>query len=395
VPFFYFYDLISAVTKKYASLLATLLFLAAGCRREKVEVYQVSSDQDQPQQTSSPPTTNSENLPPGHSEISMTDNSSAQMPSGVVPSDVQNALPVTWTTPSDWISVPPSEMRVASFKVAGEGGQAADVSVVPLAGMGGGDFANVNRWRGQVGLPAAPDDELQNAAQNVPAGGQPASLFDISGQSPSSNRPTRILGAVQHRDGTTWFIKMTGDAALVEQQKPTFTKFLKSLDFAPQQTQAQLPPGHPEVSGMPAQTAEEASSSHPNWTVPADWQPVPAGQFLVAKFNINGNGAQADVNVSSSAGDGGGLAANVNRWRGQLGLPPIDEISTMTFEVPDGQAQLVDLTGNNVETGKPSEIVGIVVTLPGQTWFYKLMGDPSVLSAQKDAFTRFVKGVQY
>ncbi|HEV2331406.1 MAG TPA: hypothetical protein VGY56_21700 [Verrucomicrobiae bacterium] len=384
------------MTKKYASLLATLLFLAAGCRREKVEVYQVSSDQDQPQQTSPAPTTNSESLPPGHPDISMTDNSSAQMPSGVVPSDVQNASPVTWTTPSDWVSVPPSEMRVASFKVAGENDQAADVSVVPLAGMGGGDFANVNRWRGQVGLPAAPDDELQNAAQNVQAGGQPASLFDISGQSPSGNHPTRILGAVQHRDGTTWFIKMTGDAALVEQQKPTFIKFLQSLNFASQQTQAQLPPGHPDVSGMPAQTAEVTSSSHPNWTVPSDWQPVAAGEFLVAKFGINaGNGATADVNVSSSGGDGGGLAANVNRWRGQLGLPPMDEISTMTFEVPGGEAQLVQFTGNSVENGKPSGIVGIIVTLPGQTWFYKLMGDPAVVAAQKDAFTQFVKGVRY
>ena len=36
-----------------------------------------------------------------------------------------------------------------------------------------------------------------------------------------------------------------------------------------------------------------------------------------------------------------------------------------------------------------------IVTLPGQTWFYKLMGDPSVVALQKNAFTEFVKGVQY
>jgi hypothetical protein len=380
------------------ALLAASLFLAAGCGRSKVEVYQVNSDQDASQQAASAPATNSESLPPGHPDISTTDNSPApmQMQPGVVPSDVQNAQPITWTTPSGWNSVPPSEMRIASFKIAGEGGQTADVSVVPLPGMAGGDFANVNRWRGQVGLQAATDDELQNSAQNVEAGGQPAQLFDIAGQNPSGHILTRILGVIQHRDDTAWFIKMTGDADLVEKQKPAFIAFLQSLNFGSQQSRSKLPPGHPDISGMTAPAPGDTASSQPTWTVPAGWQSVSAGQFLVAKFKINGpNGDTADVNVSSSAGDGGGLAANVNRWRGQLGLQPMDEISTMTFEVPGGQAQLVDLNGNDAESKKPSEIVGVVVTLPGQTWFYKLMGDSSVVAAQRANFTQFVKTVQY
>ncbi len=375
--------------------LAAALLLSAGCHREKVEVYQVSTDQDQPQQTPSVPATNSDSLPPGHPDVSMMNNSSSQMPSGVVPSDVQNASPITWTAPAGWTSVPPSEMRVASFKLAGVGGQAADVSVVPLSGMGGGDFANVNRWRGQVGLPAAPDDELQNSAENVEAGAQPANLYDIVGQNPSSAHSTRILAAIQHRDGTTWFFKMTGDAELVEQQKPAFISFLKSLDFASQQAQTsqpQLPPDHPDIGGMTAVAPVGQGSGQPNWTVPAGWQPVSAGQFLVAKFNISGG---ADVNVSSSDGDGGGLAANVNCWRGQLGLPPADEIPTVTFAISGGEAQLVDLRGNDTQTGNPSEIVAVIVTQPGQTWFYKLTGAPSVVALQKNAFTQFVKGVQY
>jgi len=378
--------------------LVVLLFLAAGCGRSKVEVYQVTANQDDSQQTASAPPTNSEALPPGHPGLSSTDNSSAQMQPGIVPSDVQNAPPITWTTPPGWTSVPPSEMRVASFKVAGAGGQTADVSVVPLPGMAGGDFANVNRWRGQVGLSAATDGELEASAQNVEAGGQPAALFDIGGQNPAQGHPTRILGAIQHRDGTTWFVKMTGDANLVKQQKSEFITFLQSLNFEShsQQPQTQLPPGHPDINGMTAPAAADTTSSQPNWNVPAGWQPVSAGQFLVAKFKINGqNGLTADVNVSSSAGDGGGLAANVNRWRGQLGLPPVQEVLTMTFEVPGGQAQLVDLSGKDAETQKPSEIVAVIVTLPGQTWFYKLMGDPPVVATQKDTFTQFVKSAQY
>ena len=60
--------------------------------------------------------------------------------------------------------------------------------------------------------------------------------------------------------------------------------------------------------------------------MPAGWQEVPGGQFLVAKFNLTGDsGATAAVNVSSSPGEGGGLAGNVNRWRGQLGLEKLSD----------------------------------------------------------------------
>ena len=77
-------------------------------------------------------------------------------------------------------------MRVASFKVSGTGGKQADVSIVPLPGMAGTNSANVNRWRGQVGLSPMTDDELLKAAENVEAGGQPAQLYDIVGTKPAA-----------------------------------------------------------------------------------------------------------------------------------------------------------------------------------------------------------------
>jgi hypothetical protein len=380
-------------------LLVPLLVLAAGCHREQVQVYQVSQDQDQSSQPAVASTTNSTDsgLPPGHPDISSPDNSSMQsMPAGMVPPDT-SAGPLTWTTPAGWSQVPPSEMRVASFKISGTDGKQADVSVIPLGGMAGGDFANVNRWRGQVGLPPATDDELQSSAENVQAGGQPAALYDLASANFAAGKTDRIIGVIQHRDGTAWFFKMTGDADLVEQQKPVFIDFLKTLVFGSQQTQEQQPPA-PALGDMSASAASGPVShdGQPGWQVPPGWKQVDGGSFLVAKFMLAGDGgATAAVNVSTSAGDGGGLAANVNRWRGQIGLPSEDEISTVAFVVPGGQAQLVDFSGTNAQTGQPAEIVAVVVTLPDRTWFYKLMGDPKLVAAQKDTFTAFVKSVQY
>ena len=316
-------------------LILPLLLLAAGCHRDEVKVYHVATDQEQqPQQAALALPTNSPSptLPPGHPDISSVPTTAAPLTS-----DSAQA-PLTWTTPAGWTEVPPTEMRVASFKVPGANGKQADVSVVPLPGMAGTDAANVNRWRGQVGLPAMTDDDVLKSAENVEAGVQPAQLYDIAGQNPATGETSRILGVIQHRGDATWFFKMTGDADLVEQQKSTFVEFLKSLKFPAATTAATagempstLPPGHPAIGGelklnsgqlglSDATVSDNTvpSVSHegqPNWQIPAGWQEVSGGQFLIAKFMLTGDGdATAAVNVSMSAGDGGGLTANINRW---------------------------------------------------------------------------------
>ncbi len=386
-------------------VLTPLLFLlVAGCHRDAVKTYRVAKDQNQPQPQSAPAmSTDSPNptLPPGHPDIS----SASAAPGFAASGSAQPQL--TWKTPEGWTEVPPGEMRVASFKIQGQNGKQADVSVIPLPGLPGSDEANVNRWRGQVGLPPVSPDELKKSAESVEADGQPAQLYDITGQNPGSGDATRILGVIQHRAGAVWFFKMTGDADLAEQQKPALVAFLKSVKFTTVQAQTELPPSHPPIGDMgmgtaPATAAPVSSEGKPNWQVPAGWQEVSGGQFLVAKFTFTGaDGATAAVNVSSSTGDGGGLLANVNRWRGQLALEPLKNDMELAHIVPemdlpgDGHLTVVDFTGTDSKTGQPARLVGAVVPQSGQTWFYKLMGDAKVVESQKDAFTKFVQSVKY
>ena len=62
------------------------------------------------------------------------------------------------------------------------------------------------------------------------------------------------------------------------------------------------------------------------WTAPASWQSRPASAMRKATFIIPGASAaeQAELAVTAFPGDVGGNLANVNRWRGQIQLPPID-----------------------------------------------------------------------
>src|ERR1700690_2585501 len=178
-------------------LMPLLFLLAAGCHRDEVKTYRVAKDQDQPQpQTAPAQSTDTPNptLPPGHPDIPST-------PGAALPATSRTAAPqLTWQTPAGWTEIPPGEMRVASFKIQGQNGKQADVSVIPLPGLPGNDEANVNRWRGQVGLSPVSPDEVKKSAEGVEADGKPAQLYDIAGKNPGSGDPERILGVIQHRD---------------------------------------------------------------------------------------------------------------------------------------------------------------------------------------------------
>jgi len=375
---------------------ALMLLATVGCGRDTVRVYNVDTN-EAAAATPAP---------------AMPSAMPATMPPGLPVPDTGSLPALKYTVPTGWETKPATQMRLASFGVT-ENGKAADISVVPLGGMGGGDLANVNRWRGQVGLSPVTEEGVQKLAESVQVGGLPANLYDVAGADTGEADPQRIMGAILHREGTVWFIKMTGDAALVEKQKPAFLEFLKSVQFTgqaklPALDMSQLPPSHPAIGGMaPGMGASLPTGmspgpnlgEKPTWTVPAGWQEGPLTQFLVAKYIVPGAaGTRAEVNVSLLAGDGGGLEPNINRWRQQIGLEPAaaaDLAKLPGFDALGGRATLVDISGTNARTGKPARLVGVVLPLAGQTWFYKLLGDADVVAAQKDALVKFVQSAKF
>jgi hypothetical protein len=369
---------------------ASLLLLAAiGCDRNEVKVYQVEN----PESVAPVP-------PAAAPGMAMPSTMTGDVPI----MDKSSLPPFKYTLPAGWKEKQPSQMRVASFEIA-EGSKTLDVSVIPLGGLAGGDFDNVNRWRGQVALGKLPEAELLKLAEKVEVAGQTADLYDAAGSDQGTGDTQRIIGVILHRDDTAWFFKMTGDAELAGKNKAAFISFLKSVEFgglpAPStMDMSQLPSSHPPIgTANAAVTAVTTDATgKPEWNVPSGWQEGPQSQFLIAKYIINGsNDARAEVNVSH---DGGGLLANVNRWRHtQLGLDTVDEsgLSALVsaLDANGTPASLVDFTGTHSKTGKAARLIGVVVPDGKQSWFYKLMGDPDVVAAQKDAFTKFVQSAKY
>jgi hypothetical protein len=346
--------------------LLPLLPMLAGCGRDDIQVYRIAKDSAQPSQAA--------------------------------------ALPVGWET------APPGEMRVASFKVKGAAGKMAEISVIPLAAAPGHDLDNVNRWRGQVSLPALAQADLAKAAQPVPVAGETAQLYEQAGPNSGSGDQERILVAILHHDDRDWFFKISGDDEVVRSQKDAFLSYVKNFSLpsgnseAGSFTRPDAPFAHPLInnaaSKVPAGTGPGSDDGKPDWAIPANWKETAPGQFLVAKFLISGAGhAQAAVNVSASSGNGGGLLMNVNRWRGQLGLSPAPEAElgklATAIDMPAGKATLIEMAGTDAKTGQEARMIAIMVPQSAQTWSYKLMGTPALVEENKDAFLKFVQGVKY
>jgi hypothetical protein len=131
------------------------------------------------------------------------------------------------------------------------------------------------------------------------------------------------------------------------------------------------------------------------WTAPAQWTAKPAGAMRKGSYAVKGDGGEADLSITAFPGDTGGLLANINRWRGQVSLPPLtaDQLEANREHVDLGplHAEVVDFGGS--ANGTPTRLLGAIVPNGGETWFFKLMGPDALVAKEKPAFLEFLRTV--
>lgn len=119
------------------------------------------------------------------------------------------------------------------------------------------------------------------------------------------------------------------------------------------------------------------------WQAPKEWKQATPGQFQTALYLLGGD---AKVSISSLPGDAGGEAANVNRWRRQIGLPPVENVGGETLGVEGGgiSAKWFELKGD------ADSILAAIITLPAETWFFKLNAPTAEIETRREAFMAFL-----
>lgn len=151
-----------------------------------------------------------------------------------LPQTSRSSHNISWVTPSEWEELPAHGMRAGSFEVKKENDDLSlDISVIFLEGIAGGDLPNVNRWRDQIALPPWSLDELRQNQEVIKTPVGIAKIVDFSSQDKLFKKMghMRIVAAIIPYQEGTWFIKMTGEKNFMNNHKPVFMQFLKTLQL--------------------------------------------------------------------------------------------------------------------------------------------------------------------
>ncbi len=306
-----------------------------------------------------------------------------------------------WKAPSGWEEQPASGFRKGSFLIRGQDGQTADVSIISFPEEAGGLLGNVNRWREQLKLAPVATEADAGAPFRVSAG--EVFFVDIVSEQPlaSDSTKSRILGGIFPVPGETWFFKMLGPDELVASQRDTFKQFLESVHAA-QDGHAHGPADAGQSTNAPTAHAPETTAPPPpRYTLPPGWEEKPLTPMRVASFKASAaNGKEIDISVVFLAGAAGGDLANVNRWRDQVKLPPINEAAlqeSVEHIIADGHDFLVvDLVSPEPigEQKEKQRIIAAILDEQGSSWFIKMTGEDAAVASQKNALADFLRSLK-
>ena len=343
--------------------LVAVLALIVGCQRDdEIRSYQA------PKETAPPALAQAQGQP-------------GQMPQGqipVPPAPAADESP-TFAVPPGWRDLGAQSMRFAQFQVSADDPTAL-VTVIPLGRESGDLLSNVNRWEGQLGAPPSKAEDLAKVSKQIDVNGVPVTMVDLNGEK------LRTIAALVPRGERVWFFKLTGSLNTVGAQAQNFDAFVKSIRFG---ASAQKPPAEP--SGPAPVTGE------PRWDVPAGWVKQPEKPMRFATFKTSDDASAPEV-IVSSFGAFGTMLDNINRWRGMVGLEPINDEKQQPVErikVAGQDGALFDLTGPARDGQQPKRL--IIAMLPaGQTvWFFRMSGPAEAVAAQKANFDALLKSVKF
>ena len=273
-----------------------------------------------------------------------------------------------WELPEGWSPGGKAQMVFAILKMPDTDAE------IRISRLGGQQdlLSNVNRWRGQLGLPPSQADSLdENLVVKQGQGGE-YRLFDQQGESSGQSMGGPFMRQQAMRQ--------------VERNK---TK-----------TEEQTPAEKPTV-----QSPEELQNDlavNPNFTLepPEGYSPGKTSAMVVARFIKETEAGNVQISlvpltVTNKWND------NVNFWRQSVGRKAIeaDEIEsateTITISGVEGKKIALLAEGSADETADKKSLIGVMVKHKDAAWFFKMMGTPALVKSDQVIFDAFLESFKF
>lgn len=157
------------------------------------------------------------------------------------------------------------------------------------------------------------------------------------------------------------------------------------------------------VSPMPAANANAQSQPAQifEWDTPDGWHEQPPTDLRLVNFAIGPN-HEAECYVTVLQGEGGGLEANVNRWRTQMSQGPLtpDEIKALPkIHLLGLEATYLSIPGTFKGMGGNADesnalLLGAIFIAQGHAVFVKLVGPADFVKGEEDHFKSFCESLR-
>ena len=188
----------SHINKKILIIFSVIYLSLIGCKKEEIKVYIIPKERPK-------------------NELALP----------------QKNKSLNWKKPNHWIQKPKSGMRLASFTINNKQDKTAEVSITSFPGSVGSLEANINRWRGQLGLEPANESELGKSYSKIIVNDKNIVLVEIASKSlvMQERFKGRMIVAIVHEKNEIYFFKLIGVDELVLQERASFLSFLESINF--------------------------------------------------------------------------------------------------------------------------------------------------------------------
>ena len=196
-----------------SSVVVSVMVLAvAGCGKEKASTYEVPKESA----TSPHAMGASTSMMGSRSDNDLVMSAHASMAAQMPDAGFKSELPAGWTEKSG------SGMRMASWTI---GETSIDFYLISLSM---GDVpSNVNRWRGQIGLPVASPEEIAQSAATFPVDGHEVTYAELY----NTENGMGIIAAIVDLSPKFWYFTAKGSVDELKAHSKDIRSFLESIKF--------------------------------------------------------------------------------------------------------------------------------------------------------------------
>lgn len=316
--------------------------------------------------------------------------------------------PIAWTLPAGWQELPDQGPN-AFGRFATIQPSADDPSLVLTVNQvtSGDLLANLNRWEGQLGLDPTAQANVEQKARVIQVEAHPAHRIDLVGRDMQreGEPPLRMLAVLLPEGDGAWSFLLKGPPEKLAAQEAAFDQFIASVSFPGHNhgDEASAGPAAPTAdaaaTGASTQPADTRTYTLKNVTLPAGWVEDPTPRELrFTTYNIGAGNEQASVVVTRLPRTFGSLADNINRWRGEVGLPPAPNAADVPFgvtRVGGEPAALYEFAPPDAAAGDAKRSVVALVPKGTNAWFFKLIGPAKTVADQRANFDAFLQSLQF